>query len=143
MFRNRPAIPCIVLGLAAAFLAGCSRGNSMDADEARSKRRSLRSLAAESEMFIDFALQGHASRRYAEEHTAYLEDAAEQLAKELERAAPQPDAEASVRDCQAKVSALDREFSRIRVAVLADDRDALAAARAKIARLRETLERTD
>src|SRR6266536_2872559 len=103
MLAIRPAIPFIVLALAVAALAGCSRKKSIDRDQVRSEIRSARSFAAESEMFIDFVLQGHATRRYAEEHSAYLEDAVEQSAKELAQAAPESDAEDSVRACRTQL----------------------------------------
>src|SRR4051812_5205981 len=111
MFENSSAILLIVLALAAVSSPGCSRKKSIGRDEARSEIRSARSFAAESEMFVDFVLQGHSTRRYAEGHSAFLEEAVERLAKKLGQATPETDVENSVRDCQTKLSALAGELS--------------------------------
>jgi hypothetical protein len=143
MSLNRPAIPFIALALIAASCAGCSRNKSISRDEARSEIRSARSFAAESEMFIEFDLQGHATRRYAEEHTSYLQDAVEQSAKELDRAVPEPGAEHYVRECQTKLRMLSHELSGIRAAIVHGDRDALAVARGRVGQIRKSLERVN
>jgi hypothetical protein len=67
-------MPFIVFALAVTSSAGCSRAKTIGRDQARSEIRSARSFAAELELFLDFVLQGHATRGYAEGHTAYLED---------------------------------------------------------------------
>ena len=138
---NRSAIPFHVLALAAAFSASCSRTKSIDRDQIRSEIRLARSFAAESEMFIDFVLEGRATRPYAEEHAAYLEDAVEQSAKEIEGRATDSVAEDSVRECRAQLAMIARELSGIRGAV--SDTNALGGARERIRQIRERLEQAD
>jgi hypothetical protein len=143
MFENRPAILLIVLALAGVSLPGCSRKKSIGRDEARSEIWSARSFAAESEMFIDFVLQGHSTHCYAEGHSVYLEQEVEQLAKELGQATPEASVESSVRECRSNLAMLARELSRIRAAISGGDEDALLAAQAKIRHIRESLEKAN
>jgi hypothetical protein len=60
MLQNRPPISFAVLALAALLMAACSRQKSISRDQAQSDIRSSLSFAAESEIFIDFVLKGHA-----------------------------------------------------------------------------------
>jgi hypothetical protein len=143
MFENNSAILLILLALAGVSLPGCSRKKSIGRDEARSEIRSARSFAAESEMFIDFVLQRHSTRRYAEGHSAYLEQAVKQSAKELVETAPETGVENSVRECRSNLGMLARELSRIRAAIRGGDQDALLAAQARIRHTRENLEKAN
>ncbi|HVX67613.1 MAG TPA: hypothetical protein VHA11_13460 [Bryobacteraceae bacterium] len=127
----------LVLALAAAASPGCSRGKRIDRDRAQSEIRSARSFAAESEIFLDFILQGHATRHYAEAHAGYLRDAVEQSAKELDTAAAEPDAADSLRECRIRLREIARELSGIPTATR--DRPRLAAARARLGQIRESL----
>jgi hypothetical protein len=143
MHGNRPATPLIVFALVAASLAGCSRKKSIGRDEVKSEIRSARSFAAESEIFIDFVLRGHATRHYAEEHSAYLKDAVEQSTKEFREGAPEPDVENSVRECEIKLSMLAGEISRIQTAIGNDDVEALLASKGRIRQIREGFEKVN
>ena len=143
MFENSLATLLFVLALAGVSLAGCSRKKPIDRDEAQSKIRSARSFAAESDMFVDFVLQEHSTRRYREGHSAYLEQAVEQSSREFGQTAPEADVENSVRECRSNLGMLARELSRIRAAVSSGDDDALLAAQAKIRHIRESLERAN
>ncbi len=143
MFENSSTILLLVLALAGVSLPGCSRKKSIDREEVRSEIRSARSFAAEAEMFVDFVLQGHSTRRYAEGHSAFLEQAVEQSAEDLEHAVPDTNAANSVRECQGNLGMLARELSRIRAAVTGGDQDALLAARARIRHIRESLEKAN
>jgi hypothetical protein len=136
-------MPLIVFALVAVSLVGCSRKKSIGRDEVRSEIRSARSFAAESEIFIDFVLRRHATRHYAEEHSAYLEDAVEQSAKEFREGVPEPDVANSVRECQTKLSLLAGEISRIQAAIGNDDKDALLAAKGRIRQIREGFEKVN
>ena len=133
----------LVLVLALASLTGCSHRKSIGRDQVQSELRSARSFAAESEIFIDFVLQGHATRRYADGHSAYLEDAIEESAKELDQAVPESDAKDSARECQTQLHMLAREVSGIRAAIGNDDKNALIAARGRIAQIRQSLEKAN
>jgi hypothetical protein len=134
-------VPVILFALAATCLAGCSRGKSIDRDQARSAIRSARSFAAESEAFIDFLLHGRATRSYAEGHAAYLQREVERSAKELEDATPEPDAAASVSTCRMQFNRIIAELSEIRAAL--GDTDRLVAAAARMKRIRESLEKAN
>jgi hypothetical protein len=133
---NKFAVPLLVLPLA-AISAGCSRGKSIDRDQVRSEIRSARSFAAESEMFIDFVLEGRATRVYAEGHAAYVRDEVEQSAKDLDSAVAEPDVADYVRACRMQLNELIGGLSEIRAAL--GDTDRLAAAKAKMKQIRESL----
>jgi hypothetical protein len=85
---GRQTIVILALLLAAA-LTSCSRKKTLGPDDLRSQIRSAHSFVAESEMFIDYIRQGHATRHYAEGHATYLKDAVTQLEKEFEQAVPE------------------------------------------------------
>jgi len=100
-------------------------------------------LAAESELFIDFVVGGRSTHRYAEEHSAYLEDAVQQSAKELGKAAPETGIETPFRDCQTKLITLAGQLSRVRAAIGNRDARSLLAAKQVIRRIRESLEKAN
>ena len=135
----RPAIALILLVLAVTSSAGCSRAKSIDRDQVRSEIRSARSFAAELEMFLDFVLQGHATRSYAQGHAAYLEEEVERSAKDLDNAVAEPDAADSVSECRTQLHHMAGELSDIGDAL--GDRNRLAAAKARIRQIRESLEK--
>jgi type IV pilus biogenesis protein CpaD/CtpE len=139
--RNRPLVCLVALVMAETGLAGCSSKDSMGREEVRSEIRSAESFAAESEMFIDFVLEGHATRGFAEGHAGYLEDEIQQLAKELENAAPEPDAARSAGECRTQLDRLTGELSGIRAAI--SDRSRLAAAKVRISQIRESLDKAN
>ena len=144
MLRKWQLVSFALLALAAAaFVVGCSRNKSIDRDQARSEVRSALSFVAESEMFLNFVIQGRAPRHYAAEHTVYLEQAIGKSAKELTRAVPESHAKDSIDECQAGLSALARELSGIRTVIPVDDEKALAAALRRITAIRESLEKAN
>ncbi|MGI9075587.1 MAG: hypothetical protein ACR2JB_30630 [Bryobacteraceae bacterium] len=136
---NRQTIFILALLLAAAALTSCSRKKTLGRDELRSEIRSAYSFVAESEMFIDYIRQGHATRHYAEGHATYLKDAVAQLDKELEQAAPEPGTQNVVSDCRSYMALLCRELSGIATNV--GDNDALAVAGKRMENIRKSLER--
>jgi len=121
---------------AGVFAAGCSH-KPAGVQQVKSELRSALSLATESEVFVDFAVQGQATRAYAEGQAAYLADAAGQASKELEKKAAERDLEDSVRECRTELDLLAREISRIRAAI-ARPGD-LAGSRTRIEKIRERL----
>ncbi len=137
--RRKPLISFTVLALAAMLSAGCSHAKARGRDEIRSEIRSALSTAAESEMFIDFVLQGRATRCYAEGHAAYLQKEMRQSAKEFENAVAEPDAKQAFDDCRTQLNAIVVELSVIRSAI--SDSGKLGAAMAKMAEIRQSLER--
>jgi hypothetical protein len=102
----------------------------LECSSQRSDVRLARSLAAESEMFAGYVIGGHATRRYAEEHASYLEDAVEQLVKEAGTSAS-----------RTNLLLLRGELSRVRGFIVAGDQEALAAAESRIRKIRENLEK--
>jgi len=131
----------LILTLATLSMAACSRGKSIGRDEVRSGFRSAGSFTAEVELFIGFVLQKRPTRPYAEEHSAYLKDEVEQSARELGRAEPEPELKEAVRECRGALGELARELDGIRAAARSNDAGALVAARERIRRIREGLER--
>jgi hypothetical protein len=136
---NRQTIIILALLLAAAALTSCSRKKTLGPDDLRSEIRSAHSFVAESEMFIDYIRQGHATRHYAEGHATYLKDAVTQLEKELEQAVPEPGAQNVFSDYRSYVQMLCRELSV--VATRFGDNDALAAAGKRMENIRKNLEK--
>jgi hypothetical protein len=104
-------------------------------DELRSEIRLAGSFAAESEMFIDFVLQGQATRRYAEAQATYLEDEVEQSAHELERASPESGTEDAFRECRTQLRMLASELSNVRAAIA--NKESLVSAKGRIRQIGE------
>jgi len=118
----------------------CTHQKRFGKKELTSSIRAGRSVAAESEIFVDFVIQGHSTHHYAEQHSAYLEDLAQQSAKEFEEAAPEREIETSFRECQAKLNLLAAQILRVHLAIAAHDDEALLAAKDAIHRIRMSLE---
>ncbi len=138
MGRKRQLI-IIRLLLAAAVLASCSRHKAIDRNAMRSEIKSAVSLAAESEMFIDYVRQRRSTRAYAMGHAVYLEKIVNQSLKELHQAIPGPDTANAYRECQTQLDLLRHELSAIPAALGRDD--AMAAAGQRIGNARERLEK--
>jgi len=139
--RSEPLISFTVLALAAMSSTGCLHQKSMGRDEVRSAIRSALSSAAESEMLIDFVLQGRATRSYAEGHAAYLQEEVRQSAKEFENAVAQPDAKDAFENCRTQLNAIAAELSVIRSAIR--DTGQLRAAMKRMTAIRRSLERVN
>ena len=90
MASDQRSFLVVSITLVAVFLAACACQKRLGKEELTSEIRAGRSVAAESELFVDFVIQGHSMHHYAREHSAYLEDLVQQAAKELEEAAPEP-----------------------------------------------------
>jgi hypothetical protein len=125
--------------LATGGLTTCSRKKTISRDELRSEIKSAYSFVAESEMFIDYIRQGHATRHYTQAHATYLKERVTQLEKELAQAVPEPATADVVRECRTCMALLHRELSTI--AIAAGDNAALDAARKRIENLRKSLEK--
>jgi hypothetical protein len=94
-------------------------------------------------MFIDFVVQRRSTHHYAEEHSAYLEDAVQLSAKELGWASSAAGIETPFHECQIKLSMLAHQLSRIRAAIANRDPHSLVAAKEAIRQIRESLEQTN
>jgi hypothetical protein len=122
------------------FLTACTHQKRIGTEELASEIRAGRSVAAESELFVDFFIQGHSTHHYAEQHSAYLEDLVQQSAKKLEETVPEREIETSFRECQAKLNLLAAQILRVHLAIAAHDDEALLAAKDAIHRIRMSLE---
>ena len=140
MFGNRLPIPSLTAALAVLLSGGCAHRKSIGYDEARSDLRAVHSLAAESELFIDFVLQGHATRRYAEEQTNYLKGEVARSLNKLNSEVPETAAEPSVRECQARLNELSHEISIVGAGIVHDDKNALTLARERTRKIQESLQ---
>jgi hypothetical protein len=139
-YMGRGQTIVILALLLAAALTSCSRKKTLGPDDLRSEIRSAHSFVAESEMFIDYIRQGHATRHYAEGHATYLKDAVTQLEKEFEQAVPEPGTPQNVgSNCKSYMQMLCRELSG--VATKFGDNDALAAAGKRMENIRKNLEK--
>jgi len=90
-------------------------------------------------MFIDYVRQGQGTRRYIEGEASYLQEAVRDSRKELHKAVPEPGTENSLQTFMTQLDFLDHELSLIPVEM--GNTAALAAAKERIAKSRETLEK--
>ena len=112
--RKRLAARFLALAITAALPVGCSGRKSISRDEVQSEIRSLRSFAAEAEMFLDFVLRGQSTRRYAVERALYLEDEIRRSEQDVEQAVAAPGAEDSLQKVRNGLGRLIGEISNIR-----------------------------
>ena len=138
MFDNKFAALFITAALAAALLAGCSPHKSISRDEAVSEIRAARSTAAAAQLLIDFVLQGHSTRHYAEGQTIYLQASVERSLNKLKRAVAEPGAEDSVHQCQTTLDKLAHELAAVRAAIVHGDTNALARARRRMSEIQQS-----
>jgi hypothetical protein len=133
------ALAVLLCSMLTATLASCSRNKTVGRDEVRSQIRSANSFVAESEMFIDYIRQGHATHHYVKAHAAYLEDAVKQSEKELEQGNPETGTGNVIHECVTDMDLLRRELSGI--AALSGDNDGLAAAKTRMESIRKSLQK--
>ena len=138
----RTVVPAVVLwvtAFASSAMLGCARQKTIDQERLRSEIRAAISFTAELDMFVEYVRQGHATRRYAREHAAYLGDAVSKSAKELDEATPAPGLENPYTECKNQLAQLHAELSRIREAD-ANNQD-LVSIRENLKKIREGLEK--
>ena len=131
------AIAGFVLGFILALCA-CSRQNTLTTDEIRSQLLSAKSLAAETEMFVDYVRQKRATKHYAQGHIEYLTEEVENSRQELHQCSPAQGEEDAFQKLSAQFDALHAELHIIGKKL--DDVNALATAKEHIARIRQTLD---
>ena len=125
--------------LALALSCGCSTPKSPTRDDLRSALRSADSYAAETEMFIDFVQQGHATKQFAVNHAAQLSRQIEDDEKDL-RGPAQAGTEQVQQACRAQFEFLRNEVAR--VAMLVGNDGGLRTEKAKVAQGRQLLAQT-
>lgn len=128
-----------VIALASIALTACSRNKIIDQDRLRSEIRSAISFTAEFDMFVEYARQGHATRRYARQHAAYLDDAVSKSAEELDSATPAAGLENPFNECKSQLALLHNELSKIPAAI--DSNQDLTFTKENLKKIRESLER--
>lgn len=131
------AIVAFALGFI-LVLSACSRHKTLTKDELRSELTSAKSLAAETEMFLDYVRQNRATRHYAQGHIEYLTEEVEQSRKELQESLPAQGEEDARQKLSVQFDALRTELHSIRGRL--DDKAALATAKEHIARIRQALD---
>jgi uncharacterized protein YicC (UPF0701 family) len=119
-------------------LCACSRQKTLTRDKLSSELTSAKSLAAETEMFLDYAREGRATKHYAQGHIEYLTEEIEQSRKELQESSPAQGEEDALQKLRAQFGALNTELSNIGGKL--DDEAALATTKEHIARIRQALD---
>jgi hypothetical protein len=131
------AIVAFALGFI-LVLSACSRHQTLTKEELRSELISAKSLAAETEMFLDYVRQNRATRNYAQAHIEYLTEEVEQSRKELQESLPAQGEEDARQKLSVQFDALEAELHTIRGRL--DDQAALATAKEHVARIRQALD---
>jgi hypothetical protein len=126
--------------LASLLAAGCSRQKTIDKDQMRSHLRSALSFNAETDLYVDYVRQGRATRHYAQEHAAYLEEAVSRSAKELEEGAAAPGIENALSECKTQLGLLHNELSGLQ---RTSDNNALNTAKQNLTKIRESLKKAN
>jgi hypothetical protein len=132
----RPTV-VFVLGFI-LVLCACSRHKTLTRDDLRSELISAKSLAEETEMFLDYVRQNRATKDYAQGHIEYLTKETERSREELQESSPAQGEEDALQKLSVQLDALRTELQSIRGGL--DDQAALAAAKDHIGRIRQALD---
>jgi hypothetical protein len=119
-------------------LCGCSRHKNPTTDKLRSELISAKSLAAETEMFLDYVRQKRSTKHYAQGHIEYLTEEIERSRGELQESSPAQGEQDVVQNFKAQFDALKGELQSIRGRM--DDEVALSTAKEHIERIRRGLD---
>src|SRR5437764_9640603 len=98
-----------ITGFALGFilaLCACSRQKTLTTDEVRSQLLSARSLAAETEMFLDYVRANRATKHYAQGHIEYLTEEMERSREELHESSPPQGEEDAVQKLRTQFDAI-------------------------------------
>jgi uncharacterized coiled-coil DUF342 family protein len=131
------AIGAFVIG-SILVLSACTRHKTLPRDGLRSEITSAKSLAAETETFLDYVGENRATKHYAEGHIEYLTEQIEQSRKELQESSAAQGEEGGLQELKAKFGALSTELHNIHGKL--DDPAALATAKQHIASIRQSLD---
>jgi hypothetical protein len=131
------ALAGFALGFILALCA-CSRQKTLTTDEVRSQLLSARSLAAETEMFLDYVRENRATKHYARGHIEYLTEEIERSREELQESSPAQGEEDAVQKLRTQFDALEAELHNIHGKL--DDAAALAAATEHLVSIRRALD---
>jgi hypothetical protein len=119
-------------------LSACSRHKTLTRDELRSEIVSAKSLAAETEMFVDYVRQKRATKHYAQGHIEYLAEEVDNSRQELHQCSPVQGEEDAFQKLSTQFDALNAELHIIHGKL--DDVNALTTAKEHIAKIRQALD---
>jgi len=134
------AIVAFALGFI-LILCGCSRQKILTKDELRSELTSAKSLARETEMFLDLVRQNRVTKYYAQGHIEYLIEVIERSKEELEESSPAQGEEDAAQELKVHFYQLNTELRSIRGRL--DEQAAVAAAKEHFAQIRHALDGAD
>lgn len=129
------AIGAFALG-SILVLPACSRHKTLTREELRSEIISAKSLAEETEMFLDYVRQDRATKYYAQGHIEYLTDEVEN--SELHQSSPVQGEADAFQKLSAQFDALNTELHDLRGKL--EDKNALATAKERIERIQRALD---
>jgi hypothetical protein len=103
-----------IYGLVSALIlcsCGCAKKHA-SGEDIQSELKSIRSIAAETELFIHQVMDGRVSSAFAAAHFQYLKNQDRLLQKDL-AAASRPDGDLVIRGARAQADALSQELGRL------------------------------
>jgi len=119
-------------------LLDCSTEKKINSDELRSKIKSAISLAAETQLFIDYVQQGRSTRHYAEGHARYIYEEASEATGEVRRLKPDAGAESAMIEYITGIIGLQRQLATMQVSL--DNPDNLAVVAKKVSEIQSRLQ---
>jgi len=120
--------------------ASCSHRSAISREELRSIVRSSISFTNETEISLDYVAAGRSTRSFASGHFGYIAKQVEQNLRQLNESRPSPGIEQDCRNSQEDVKELASELTTISSQAI--DASTIAAAKQRIAEIREALEKT-
>ena len=132
----RAPVLALLLG-AYALLGSCAQRHTLSREEFRSDLTSAISAANETEMSIDFVLQGRTTQNYAAGHLHYMERDLRDTIKQVGGSTPEQGLEETVARSRKQMDAL----AGMLTAISSDmkDADALMAAKERVHAIRDAL----
>lgn len=125
--------------LGSVAITSCSHPKTMSPEELRSTLTEAVSIASESEMFIDYALQKRTTRNYASAHLEYLLEQASQAAKETHESVADAQTQQVKAVCEEQLDRLVQSLSFAHREL--DDTDKLRIAKQRIDNARSALDK--
>jgi hypothetical protein len=132
------------LGVALSFilmLCSCSHHQRMGTDELRSELASARSLSAETEMFLGYVRQRHATKHFAQGHIAYLSEKLDRSVRKLRTTLPPLGEEDTEQTLSTQLDALNVELQEVRGRI--DQETVLSTAQEHVRRIRLALDQAN
>jgi hypothetical protein len=109
---ERPIIRGVAL-LGLLFSASCARQRTIDRDELRSDLTAGISLASETILYLQYAMEGRTSQSFSKGHLHYLAEEADRTKKELEQSVSSPEQAPKLQQTRLQFEALAQELTNI------------------------------